>query len=101
MKKLLFIMLCITFLGCGGIRAKVNRSRMSNVKIGMTKAAFREVMKSPLRTESYSLKNDSIEYWYYLTGNCLSARCRTPFKFVNGELVGWGLGYYNEIKAFR
>jgi len=92
--------------------AGTNRSRLRNLKVGMTRAQVVEVMgdeqwddvkggfdvmSNPYETASYSSGHgDPIEVLYYYTtfhrwsGTAPKPKHLTPVVLTNGVLVGWG-----------
>ena len=87
---------------CGYFQAWHQRSKLQDIRVGMTKEQVVEIAGKPLSKELYS--TDSL--WFYYTspkwydGMVTQDEC-TPFLFDDdGVLTGWGRKYYNDQGYF-
>ena len=83
---------------CGFVQAKIQRSKLDDIRVGMTKEQVVEIAGEPLSKELYSTDN----LWFYYTspkwydGLVTQDEC-TPFLFDDeGVLTGWGNKYYHD-----
>lgn len=83
--------------------AKSNRSRLVNLKIGMTKEEVVNLMGEPSKAESYEIQGKYLEFLLYLTEYEWSAPYGTgnpeytPLVFEDGVLKGWERNYYDHL----
>lgn len=104
-KKLIIIsiifLIIISLIGCAGSpvsrrgEAHSNRSKLVNLKIGMTKNEVINLMGKPSKSEAYEIQGKNFEFWLYLTEyEWLEYSTRrpeyTPLAFEEGFLKGWG-----------
>ena len=102
LRKCLFaaaaICLLSFFTACGYYEAKENRSKMAQIRLGMTREQVTEIMGEPPRG-TFQEKNVVFYYsdpkWY--DGLVTRDEC-TPFVFdaYDGRLIGSGYEYYNK-----
>ena len=85
-------------VSCGFFQAMNQRSKLEDIRVGMTKEQVVEIAGEPLSRELYS--TDTL--WFYYTnpkwydGMVTQDEC-TPFLFDDeGVLAGWGRKYYND-----
>lgn len=90
--------LAATTASCGFFQAKYQRSKLADIRVGMTKDQVIEIAGEPLSKELYSTDN----LWFYYTdpkwydGMVTQDECM-PFVFDDeGILTGWGRKYYND-----
>ena len=83
---------------CGYVQAINQRSKLQDVRVGMTKDQVVDVAGKPLSKELYSTEN----IWFYYTrprwydGLVTQDEC-TPFLFDDdGVLLGWGNKYFRD-----
>ena len=116
MNRVIFVLvLSIFFAACVGspyrtardahntrIKAEHNRANLIKLNIGQTKDQVLTTMGQPYKTEMYSNKGESLEFWLYLTEGVsahspkrLTDSNFTPLAFENGILKGWGRNYYD------
>ena len=90
--------LAATTVSCGYFQAMIQRDKLADIRVGMTKDQVVEIAGDPLSKELYSTDN----YWFYYTdpkwydGMVTQDEC-TPFHFDDdGVLLGWGNRYFRE-----
>ena len=83
---------------CGYFQAMHQRSKLEDVRVGMTREEVESVAGKPLSGELYSTDN----IWFYYTspkwydGLVTQDEC-TPFLFDDdGVLLGWGNKYFRD-----
>jgi len=103
----------ILLTGCAGSpvqrrgEAHSNRSKLVDLKIGMTKNEVINLMGQPSKTEAYEIQRKSLEFWLYLTEYewlGLDSRPKpeyTPLAFEGGVLKGWGRNYYDQTLRIK
>lgn len=115
-KKLIIIsiifLIIISLIGCAGSpvsrrgEAHSNRSKLVNLKIGMTKNEVINLMGKPSKSEAYEIQGKNFEFWLYLTEyEWLEYSTRrpeyTPLAFEEGFLKGWGRNYYDQALRIK
>lgn len=115
-KKLIIIsiifLIIISLIGCAGSpvsrreEAHSNRSKLVNLKIGMTKNEVINLMGKPSKTEAYEIQGKNFEFWLYLTEyewlEYSTPRPEyTPLAFEGGFLKGWGRNYYDQALRIK
>jgi len=90
--------LALMTASCGFFQAKLQRAKLEDIRVGMTKDQVVEIAGEPLSKELYSTDN----LWFYYTspkwydGLVTQDEC-TPFLFDDdGILTGWGNRYLHE-----
>lgn len=108
-----FILLfSISLIGCAGSpvrrrgEAARNRSKLVNLRIGMTKNQVIELMGVPSKTEAYEIQGNNLEFWLYLTEYTWteftgSKPDYTPLAFEGDILKGWGRNYYDQALRIK
>ena len=83
---------------CGYFQAKEQRSKLADIRVGMSRDQVVEIAGEPLNKELYSTDN----LWFYYTdpkwydGMVTQDEC-TPFLFDDdGILQGWGHQYFHD-----
>jgi hypothetical protein len=99
-------------IGCAGSplarrgEAHSNRSKLVNLKIGMTKEEVINLMGEPSKTEAYEIQGKKCEFWLYLTEYewlqyTTPKPEYTPLAFEEGILKGWGENYYDQALRIK
>jgi hypothetical protein len=119
---LLCVLGVLMWVGCTSADtvASINRSRLSQLSKGMSKAQVLKIMgtdtlrsgepqgiSNPWRTESFQGQSGRLfEIIYYYT----AVRIRdgvvredelTPIVLMNGKLIGWGNTYFSRVKKLE
>jgi Protein of unknown function (DUF3192) len=100
--------------------ASINRSRLSQLSKGMTKAQVMKIMgtdtlrsrepqgiANPWRTESFQDRSGRLfEIIYYYTAvrirdGVVSEDELTPIVLMNGKLIGWGNTFFSRVKKLE
>lgn len=94
--------LAVLTASCGYFQAQEQRSKLSDIRVGMTKEEVTGIAGEPLSRELYN--TDKI--WFYYTspkwydGLVTQDEC-TPFLFDDdGVLLGWGHKYFHDQGIF-
>jgi len=103
---LLGILILISMIGCAdgvmrlGKEAAKTRSRLVELRMGMTKNEVVALMGQPSKIEAYEIQGKNLEFWLYLTryDRPYSAPNPeyTPLAFEEDILEGWGMDYYDQ-----
>ena len=124
MRAALFICILgvLTWVGCtsSDTVASINRSRLSQLSKGMSRAQVLKIMgtdtlrsraprgiSNPWRTESFQGQSGkSYEVIYYYTAvrtrdGVVSEDELTPIVLANGKLVGWGNTFFTRVKKLE
>ena len=108
----IIFLIIISLIGCAGSPVKrrgeahSNRSKLINLKIGMTKNEVVNLMGRPSKTEAYEIQGKSLEFWLYLTEYewleySTPKPEYTPLAFEGGVLKGWGRNYYDQALRIK
>lgn len=101
-KKTVMALLCLLTIamltGCGYYEAQENRRKMSNVRIGMTKAQVIKIMGPP---PAGNFQTDKVLFYYtnpQWYDGCVTRDECCPFVFAEYEdrLIGFGYEYYRK-----
>lgn len=117
-KTISLILLIFLFSSCGiatrNFRDK-NRRNIIKLSIGMEKSDVLRVMGSgqikdlqlgtvtnPYKSEIFKVEKKTFEIWYYYTDRTvadgmISNGELTPVVFENEKLVGWGMGFFQDL----
>ena len=77
-------------------------SKMSNIRLGMTKQEVLDMMGEPLKDEKFNKP----DIWFYYTnvrwGDTLTVREESaPVIFSEGRVIGWGNDFYQREYEFK
>jgi len=117
-KSIALILLVSLFCSCGIATRNfrdMNRRNILKLSIGMEKADVSRVMgvrqirdlqlgtvTNPYKSEIFRVEKKIFEIWYYYTDRTVADGMMsngelTPVVFENEKLVGWGMGFFQDL----
>lgn len=102
MRALTYVLVVLTFSGCGAVNDGVNlytsssnRSALNKLAVGMTRAEVVAIMGDPHKREA----DGRAEFLVYRTETYDHGDSSfTPIVLIDGKVTGWGRNFYDNVR---